>query len=64
MPCWLAVVPRRMLPPPTTSPSCTPSPATALSSSVNRSMTPKSMPDPPLFPPANASPDTLRRARE
>src|SRR5882672_288374 len=50
-----------MLPPPTTKPSCTPRPWTAFSSSLTRSMTPKSIPAPAR--PANASPETLRRAR-
>src|SRR5439155_9727503 len=34
------------------------------SPSVSRSMTPNSIPDPPLLPPANASPETLSSARE
>src|SRR6266545_1071239 len=63
MPCWLAVVPRRILPPPTTKPSWTPRACTAFNSSVSRSMTPTSMPEPPARWAAQASPETFSRAR-
>src|SRR3990170_1148847 len=52
-----------MLPPPTTRPSWAPVAWTPLSSSVRRSMTMKSIPEPPACCPAKASPEILRRAR-
>src|SRR5439155_7463560 len=62
MPCALAAVPRRMLPPPTTRPSCTPRAATVFSSLARRSMISKAGPPPAPRSPANASPESLSKA--
>src|SRR5690606_11701276 len=61
MPCWLACVPRTMLPPPITRPMSTPSPCSDWISSVSRSTTGGEMPKP--CSPASASPESFSTTR-